>query len=147
MEKYIARLVNLIPEDRQHLFDLTPDEARQRLISGDPDGVRSIAGSFALVARQDDEVFLARSLDRPLRYFLAKEVEGPMLSIDAEGNVATSRRPGGSTLDLEVELLASEPALRDLLRPYGVRTDESGNARMRLTGPLSRPQVQFQPAR
>ena len=81
MEKYVARLVNLVPEDRQHLFDLTPDEARERLMLGDPDGVRSIAGSFALVARQDDEVVLARSLDRPLRYFLAKEVEGPMLVV------------------------------------------------------------------
>jgi asparagine synthase (glutamine-hydrolysing) len=81
MEKYVARLVNLIPEDRQYLFDLNPDEARKRLISGEPDEVRSIAGSFALVARQDDEVFLARSLDRPLRYFLAKEVEGPMLVV------------------------------------------------------------------
>jgi type II secretion system protein N len=71
------------------------------------------------------------------------ELEGPMLSIDAQGNVATNRRPGGSSLDLEVKLLAHEPALREMLRPYGVRFDENGSARMHLSGPLSRPRIQY----
>jgi asparagine synthase (glutamine-hydrolysing) len=81
MEKYIARLVNLIPEESQQLFDLTREEAEDCLASGDVSKVRAIAGSFALVTRRDDEVFLARSLDRPLRYFLAKEEQGPMLVV------------------------------------------------------------------
>jgi asparagine synthase (glutamine-hydrolysing) len=81
MEKYIARLVNLVSEESQHLFDLSCEEAEARLASGDPGQVRSIAGSFALVTRRGEEVFLARSLDRPLRYFLAKEEQGPMLVV------------------------------------------------------------------
>jgi asparagine synthase (glutamine-hydrolysing) len=83
MEKYIARLINLVPAESQQLFDLSIEEAEARLASGDPAGVRSIAGSFALVARrgEDETVHLARSLDRPLRYFLAKEEQGPMLVV------------------------------------------------------------------
>src|SRR5262249_34028157 len=38
-----------------------------------------IHGSFALVARDGETVRMARSLDRPLRYFLAKRAEGPAL--------------------------------------------------------------------
>ena len=52
MEKYVARLVNLVPDAHQHLLGLSVEEARARLASGDPDRVRSIAGSFALVARR-----------------------------------------------------------------------------------------------
>ena len=42
-----------------------------------------IAGSFALVARAGKTVKLARSLDRPLRYFLAKRQAGPVLIVAA----------------------------------------------------------------
>jgi asparagine synthase (glutamine-hydrolysing) len=38
-------------------------------------------GSFALLARDGDRVCLARSLDRPLRYFLAKAQSGPALVV------------------------------------------------------------------
>jgi asparagine synthase (glutamine-hydrolysing) len=40
-----------------------------------------IDGSFALVAQQGECVLLARSLDRPLRYFLAKAAAGPVLIV------------------------------------------------------------------
>ncbi|MCG8460393.1 MAG: asparagine synthase-related protein, partial [Holophagales bacterium] len=60
---------------------MTLEEARRRLSSGDPESVLGIPGSFALVARDGHVVRLARSLDRPLRYFLAKEAEGPMLLV------------------------------------------------------------------
>jgi asparagine synthase (glutamine-hydrolysing) len=44
-------------------------------------GVLDIDGSFALVAQDGERVVLARSLDRPLRYFLAKAVDGPVLIV------------------------------------------------------------------
>jgi asparagine synthase (glutamine-hydrolysing) len=44
-------------------------------------GVLDIDGSFALVAQDGERVELARSLDRPLRYFLAKAVDGPVLIV------------------------------------------------------------------
>ena len=49
--------------------------------SGDPAAVRAIDGSFALVAVDGITVRMARSLDRPMRYFLAKRHEGPALFV------------------------------------------------------------------
>jgi asparagine synthase (glutamine-hydrolysing) len=43
--------------------------------------MRGIEGSFALVARSGKTVKMARSLDRPMRYFLAKREEGPVLIV------------------------------------------------------------------
>jgi len=77
----IARVFDLVDPASQQLYDLTPEEARQRLLSDDPDAVLGIDGSFALIARDGERVCLARSLDRPLRYFLAKEEAGPALVV------------------------------------------------------------------
>ncbi len=60
---------------------LSLEEARARVGSGDPGSVLAIPGSFALVAKDGVTVRLARSLDRPLRYFLAKRADGPMLVV------------------------------------------------------------------
>jgi asparagine synthase (glutamine-hydrolysing) len=51
------------------------------VLSGDPQAVRGIDGSFALVAHEGITVRLARSMDRPMRYFLAKRHEGPALYV------------------------------------------------------------------
>jgi len=80
MEKPVARVLNLIDDSQQRLWSLTPDEARLRLLEG-PESVLGIDGSFALAARRGLDVVMARSLDRPMRYFLAKESAGPMLVI------------------------------------------------------------------
>src|SRR5882757_9024765 len=79
--KTIARVVNLIPDEDQHILNLAVDEARRLLLSDDPRDVLRIEGSFALLARDGQRVRMARSLDRPLRYFLAKEKDGPMLVV------------------------------------------------------------------
>ena len=85
---YIASVINLIRPESQRLWSLTEDEATQRLLDyarlrSDPNSADSLGidGSFALVAQQDERVLLARSLDRPLRYFLAKAVAGPVLIV------------------------------------------------------------------
>lgn len=77
----IARVLDLVPPHCQQLLDMDLGEARRRLLAADPEAVLGIHGSFALVAREGERVCLARSLDRPLRYFLAKEAEGPMLVV------------------------------------------------------------------
>src|SRR6185436_311702 len=77
----IAQVVSLIRPDSQHLWAMTEDDARQRLVDADAASVLGIDGSFALVAQDGQRVMLARSLDRPLRYFLAKAVEGPVLIV------------------------------------------------------------------
>ena len=80
VDKPIARVLNLIDDSEQRLWTLTPDQARRRLLDG-PEAVLGIDGSFALAARRGVDVVMARSLDRPMRYFLAKESSGPMLVI------------------------------------------------------------------
>ncbi|MEP6919334.1 MAG: asparagine synthase-related protein, partial [Acidobacteriota bacterium] len=56
-------------------------EARRRVLDGDAAAVRAIDGSFALVTVDGIRVRMARSLDRPMRYFLAKRTEGPALIV------------------------------------------------------------------
>ena len=51
------------------------------MLSGDPAAVRAIDGSFALVAVDGITVRMARSMDRPMRYFLAKRQKGPALYV------------------------------------------------------------------
>jgi asparagine synthase (glutamine-hydrolysing) len=77
----IERVVDLIDPALNRLHDLDVEEARRRVAAADAAGVRAIAGSFALVARDGIAVRMARSLDRPMRYFLAKRREGPALFI------------------------------------------------------------------
>ncbi|MEO8576113.1 MAG: asparagine synthase-related protein [Gemmatimonadales bacterium] len=77
----ISRVINLIPAESQHLWSIDESEARRRLVSGDVEAVLDIDGSFALVAQDGERVLLARSLDRPMRYFLAKSADGPVLLV------------------------------------------------------------------
>ncbi|MEM7481350.1 MAG: asparagine synthase-related protein [Acidobacteriota bacterium] len=79
--KPIARLIDLVEPASQELLDMEVEEARRRVLEGAPEEVLAIRGSFALVGRSGERVKLARSLDRPLRYFLAKEEAGPMLVV------------------------------------------------------------------
>ena len=81
MQQTVARVLNLIAPESQQILNMDLAEAEKRLLSEDPADVLGIAGSFALFARDGERVRLARSLDRPLRYFLAKEATGPMLIV------------------------------------------------------------------
>ena len=77
----ISRVINLIPAESQRLWSMSEGEARRRLLAADAGVVLEIEGSFALVAYAGERVRLARSLDRPMRYFLAKAVDGPALIV------------------------------------------------------------------
>src|SRR6478609_1969942 len=77
----ISRVINLIPDEAQRLWAASPDEGRRRLLADDVSGVLDLDGSFALAAQDGERVLLARSLDRPMRYFLAKAVDGPVLIV------------------------------------------------------------------
>jgi len=81
MDQAVHRVVNLVPDHRQQILSPSLEEARALLLSERPEDVLSIQGSFSLVVRQGEHVCLARSLDRPLRYFLAKEKSGPLLVV------------------------------------------------------------------
>jgi asparagine synthase (glutamine-hydrolysing) len=77
----ISRVINLISDESQRLWTIDESEARRRLLASDIGAVLRIDGSFALVAQDGERVVLARSLDRPMRYFLAKSVDGPALIV------------------------------------------------------------------
>jgi asparagine synthase (glutamine-hydrolysing) len=77
----ISRVINLIPDRSQRLWTVDESEGRRRLLASDVSKVLELDGSFALVAQDGERVLLARSLDRPMRYFLAKSVDGPVLLV------------------------------------------------------------------
>ena len=77
----ISRVINLISGLSQRLWVVDESEARSRLLASDMGAVLDIDGSFAIAAQDGERVVLARSLDRPMRYFLAKSVDGPVLIV------------------------------------------------------------------
>ena len=81
MDRPIARVLDLVDPASQRLWNASVEEARRSLLSDDPEAVLSLKGSFALVAQEGERVCLARSLERPLRYFLAKDASGPALVV------------------------------------------------------------------
>ena len=81
MDRPIARILDLVDPAGQRLLNVSVAQARRRLLADDPEAVLALQGSFALVAQEGERVCLARSLDRPLRYFLAKDARGPALLV------------------------------------------------------------------
>jgi asparagine synthase (glutamine-hydrolysing) len=81
MHRPIERVIDLLDPRLNRLHNVDVEEARRRVLSGDAAAVRALDGSFALVTVRDRTVRMARSLDRPMRYFLAKRHEGPALYV------------------------------------------------------------------
>lgn len=81
MQRQISRVVDLIDPAVNRLYNMSLQEATRRVLRGEPHVVEDIDGSFAIVAVEETRVRLARSLDRPMRYFLAKRQAGPALFV------------------------------------------------------------------
>lgn len=79
--QYIERIVNLVDPAVNQLYGTTIDEARRMLFERPATDIARLSGSFALIANEGKIVRMARSLDRPMRYFLAKQQAGPMLIV------------------------------------------------------------------
>ena len=77
----IERLINLVDPAGNVFLNMSADDALARVASGDPDQVRQIDGQFALIHKTGKIVRMARSIGRPLRYFIAKQHAGPVLVI------------------------------------------------------------------
>ena len=77
----IERVVDLCDTSANVIFNMTVEEAIDRVGSGDAEQVRAIEGQFALIHRNGKTVRMARSIGRPLRYFIAKRAEGPCLIV------------------------------------------------------------------
>ena len=79
--RLIDRVVDRIDPAGNILIGTTEDEARRAVREGDVEGVRAIGGQFAICEVAGKTIRMARSIGRPMRYFLAKRAEGPALIV------------------------------------------------------------------
>ncbi len=78
---YISRVIDLTHPEKNTIHNMTNEQAEQLLKSGDSEAVRKIDGQFSLISVDGKTIRLARSIGRPLRYFIAKRAEGPNLVV------------------------------------------------------------------
>jgi len=79
--QYVERVVDLTDPKKNVIYNMTNENAISLIKTGDTEAVRKIDGQFALVAVEGKTVRMARSIGRPLRYFIAKRAAGPSLII------------------------------------------------------------------
>ena len=77
----LERVTDLMRPGANLIFNMTEAEARARVGSGDPAAVNEIDGQFALLHKDGRTVRMARTLGRPMRFFLAKHRDGPWLVV------------------------------------------------------------------
>ena len=78
---YVSKVVDLTNPEKNVIYNMTHEEAVTIVKSGDVEAVRKIDGQFALVSVEGKTIRMARSIGRPLRYFIAKRAVGPQLVI------------------------------------------------------------------
>lgn len=77
----VERLLNLLDPAGNVLLGTTDEQAEAAVASGDPARIEQIDGHFAILQEVGNLVRMARSIGRPMRYFLAKQVDGPCLVV------------------------------------------------------------------
>lgn len=79
--QYIERVIDLTDPSKNVIYNMTHEEAVAVLKTGNTEAVRNIDGQFALISVDGKTIRMARSIGRPLRYFIAKKAAGPSLVI------------------------------------------------------------------
>jgi asparagine synthase (glutamine-hydrolysing) len=79
--QYVSQVKDLTNPEKNVIYNMTHEEAVNLVRSGDVDAVRKIDGQFSLVSVEGKTIRMARSIGRPIRYFVAKRPEGPELVI------------------------------------------------------------------
>ncbi|MFN8241300.1 MAG: asparagine synthase-related protein [Bacteroidales bacterium] len=79
--QYINKVIDLTNPEKNIIFNMSHDEAVSLVRSGDTESVRKIDGQFAIVSVEGKTIRMARSIGRPIRYFIAKRPEGPNLVV------------------------------------------------------------------
>jgi asparagine synthase (glutamine-hydrolysing) len=75
------KLVDLSDPSSDLILDGDRGDLEAALAAGDVDALSRIGGSFAAVAQEGVTIRLARTIGRPLRYFVAKRSSGPYLVV------------------------------------------------------------------
>lgn len=78
---YVSKVVDLTDHDKNIIYNMSHEEAVAVVKTGDVEAVRKIDGQFSLVSVEGKTIRMARSIGRPLRYFIAKRAVGPQLVI------------------------------------------------------------------
>ena len=76
---YVEQVIDLTNPDNNIIYNMSVEEAVEIIKSGDAEEVRKIDGHFALFSVDKKTIRMARSIGRPLRYFIAKLASGPCL--------------------------------------------------------------------
>jgi len=79
--QYVNNVTDLTNPEKNVIYNMTHEEAVNIVRSGDADAVRKIDGQFSLVSVEGKTIRMARSIGRPIRYFIAKRPAGPELVI------------------------------------------------------------------
>ena len=81
LASYVERVVNLMDSSANVLLNMNIEDAEAAVASGDPRRVAEIDGQYAIAQKVGKLIRMARTIGRPMRYFLAKRQEGPCLFI------------------------------------------------------------------
>jgi asparagine synthase (glutamine-hydrolysing) len=79
--QYISKVADLTNPAKNTIYNMTHEEAVEAVRSGNVEAVRKIDGQFSLVSVDGKTIRMARSIGRPIRYFIAKVPAGPQLVI------------------------------------------------------------------
>ena len=79
--QYVSQVRDLTNPEKNVIYNMTHDEAVNIVRSGDAEAVRKIDGQFSIVSVEGKTIRMARSIGRPIRYFIAKRPGGPELVI------------------------------------------------------------------
>jgi asparagine synthase (glutamine-hydrolysing) len=79
--QYVGKVTDLTNPGKNVIYNMTHDEAVNILRSGNVEAVRKIDGQFSLISMDGKTIRMARSIGRPVRYFIAKRPGGPELVI------------------------------------------------------------------
>jgi asparagine synthase (glutamine-hydrolysing) len=79
--QYVNNVIDLTNPKKNVIYNMTHEEAVNIVRSGDVEAIRKIDGQFSLVSVDGKTIRMARSIGRPIRYFIAKRPAGPELII------------------------------------------------------------------
>ena len=79
--QYISKVVDLTDPSKNVIYNMSHEEAVEIVRSGDVEEIRKIDGQFCLISVEGKTIRMARSIGRPIRYFIAKQAVGPQLII------------------------------------------------------------------
>lgn len=78
-QEYVNQIVNLCNPEKDLIYNMSREQAIELVRQGNTEEVGKIDGQFALVAVEGKTIRMARSIGRPLRFFIAKLKDGPCL--------------------------------------------------------------------